>query len=403
MRIGWGDFDGWIFNTSYNTERATGTVGMFGRDQDYMLIWNRQSIEDAVAAGNFITSEQAPDVPVISYADVEVYAVKVPLNPHGVDVSPTGRYMFIGGKATSLVDVVDWDKAKVAIAEQRFEGEEFGVPILDTEFVRAASMDLGLGPTHIDFDDRGYAYVAFFVDSDVKRIPMGGPHASQHNKDPWTVAEVIPVHYAVGHLMVPGGDSAQPYGDYLIAMNKLAKDTFMPHGPLIAEAHEVFDISGDTSPMVDQVPLPPETHYSQAIPVSLVNPVGIYQLPAEPESPRVEYDYGTKTVNVFMTAIRSWFDPGTFNVPEGWTIRMKMTNVEQSLDITHGIAVTGHNVSVSLDPGQVRTVEFTAGEPGVHWYYCIWFCSELHLEMRGSMIVIEEANWDSSFEWKPPA
>ena len=189
---------------------------------------------------------------------------------------------------------------------------------------------------------------------------------------------MIPVHYAVGHLMVPGGDSAQPYGDYLISMNKLAKDTFMAHGPLVAEAHEVFDITGDTSPMVDQVPLPPETHYSQAIPVSMVNPIGVYELPAEPESPRVEYDYGTQTVNVFMTAIRSWFDPGAFNVPEGWTVRMKITNVEQSLDITHGLAVTGHNVSVSLDPGQVRTIEFTAGDPGVHWYYCIWFCSELH-------------------------
>ena len=189
MRIGWGESDGWIFNTSYNTERATGTVGMFARDQDYMFIWNRKSIEDAVAAGNYVTSTQAPDVPVVSYADIEVYAVKVPLNPHGVDVSPTGRYMFIGGKATSLVDVVDWDKVQVAIDEQRFEGEEFGVPILETDFVKAASMDWASAQrtsTSMIVDTRT---------SPSSWTPTSsGFHSArrtrrQHSKTPWEVAE----------------------------------------------------------------------------------------------------------------------------------------------------------------------------------------------------------------------
>jgi nitrous-oxide reductase len=199
MRIGWGDSDGWIINTTYNSERAVETVPMFAREEDYVFFWRRKSIEDAVAARNHIASVESPDVPIVSWQDIEVYSAKVPLNPHGIDVSPTGKYMFVGGKATSLVVVLDFEKVQQAITEKRFMGEEFGVPILDTEFVRAATMDLGLGATHIEFDDKGFAYVGFFVDSDIKKIPLGGPHLEQHGLDPWQAAEVIP--YSVGHLL----------------------------------------------------------------------------------------------------------------------------------------------------------------------------------------------------------
>ena len=117
----------------------------------------------------------------------------------------------------------------------------------------------------------------------------------------------------------------------------------------------------------------------------------------------VVYDYDDKIVTVDMTVVRSWFQPDAFTVPEGWTVKIHATNIEQTLDMTHGIAVTGHPVSVSLDPGEVRDIEFTAGDPGVYWYYCIWFCSELHLEMRGRMIVVAEDEWDPSMEWRPAA
>ena len=48
-------------------------------------------------------------------------------------------------------------------------------------------------------------------------------------------------------------------------------------------------------------------------------------------------------------------------------------------------------------------IEFSAGLEGVYWFYCLWFCSELHLEMRGRMIVIPEKDWNESYEWKAPA
>jgi nitrous-oxide reductase len=64
-----------------------------------------------------------------------------------------------------------------------------------------------------------------------------------------------------------------------------------------------------------------------------------------------------------------------------------LTNSEQTPDATHGFAVPTRNVMVSLDPGETTTVEFTVDRPGTYSYYCTEFCSALHLEMQGWLIV----------------
>jgi len=403
VRVGWGESDGWIINTAYNTERGMSSVPMFERENDYLYFWKRASIEQAIADGKYVTTEQAPDVAVVSWKDVEVYMTEIPLNPHGLDVSPTGKYILTSGKATTLIVAVDMNMVLEAIEKEDFQGEEYGVPILTTESVREATMDLGLGPTHIEFDDKGFAYIGFFVDSDAKKVPMGGPYTEKHGMEPWKVADVFPAHYSIGHIMIPGGDSAQPYGKYFIAMNKLAKDTFLPHGPLITESHELFSIGEVPAKMIDQMALGPESHYAQAIPVSLVTPnvLAVYSLPAQTEHPRVEYDYTNEVVNVYMDVVRSWFTPDMFTVPQGWHVNMHLTSQEQAMDITHGLAVDNYNVVTSIDPGEIKTIEFVADKEGVHWFYCNWFCSELHMEMRGRMIVIPQDEWSAEQEWQP--
>ena len=55
--------------------------------------------------------------------------------------------------------------------------------------------------------------------------------------------------------------------------------------------------------------------------------------------------------------------------------------------MTHGVAFPHHGINIAVDPGQTAIVPFKAGKPGAYWYYCTWFCSALHLEMRGRMIV----------------
>lgn len=402
LRIGWGKSDGWIINTTYNTERATSAVPMFARKEDYLYFWNIASIKKAIAEKKYVTTKQAPDVPVISWKDVEVYMTPVPLNPHGLDISPTGKYLLVGGKATTYVVAVDFEKVLKAIEEKKFKGQEFGVPIITSEDSRAATMDIGMGATHIEFDNNGYAYVGFFVDSDNKRVALGPPYSEKHGKDPWTVVDTMPAHYSVGHLLVPGGDSAKPYGKYLISMNKLAKDSFLPHGPLITENHELFNIEEMPAKMIDQMAMGPETHYSQAIPIELIakQTKTAYERPEEPEEARVEYDYAKKEVHAYVDVIRSWFTPDWFTVPQGWTVKMKLSSREEAMDITHGLALDGYNVTASIDPGEVKDLTFKADKPGVFWYYCIWFCSELHMEMRGRMIVVPQNEWSKEKEWK---
>ncbi len=92
-------------------------------------------------------------------------------------------------------------------------------------------------------------------------------------------------------------------------------------------------------------------------------------------------------VDVYMTCIRSKFAPEQFEVHEGDEIHLRLTNVETVRNMTHGIAISKHGINLAADPGQTAETTFVAQKPGTYWYYCTWFCSALHLEMRGRMLV----------------
>jgi heme/copper-type cytochrome/quinol oxidase subunit 2 len=55
--------------------------------------------------------------------------------------------------------------------------------------------------------------------------------------------------------------------------------------------------------------------------------------------------------------------------------------------MTHGVAISRVGINLAVDPGQTSETTFVVGKPGTYWYYCTWFCSALHLEMRGRMLV----------------
>jgi nitrous-oxide reductase len=92
-------------------------------------------------------------------------------------------------------------------------------------------------------------------------------------------------------------------------------------------------------------------------------------------------------VEVWMNVIRSHFTPDIIRAKAGDRIIVHLTNSEATADATHGFAVPTKNVMVSLDPGETTTVEFVMEKPGSYSFYCTEFCSALHLEMQGWLIV----------------
>jgi nitrous-oxide reductase len=92
-------------------------------------------------------------------------------------------------------------------------------------------------------------------------------------------------------------------------------------------------------------------------------------------------------VHVYMTAVRSHFTPDIVRVKQGDVVHLHITSLEQTKDATHGFAIGSHNVNLSLEPGKHCNVTFTAGRAGVFPFYCTEFCSALHLEMAGYLLV----------------
>jgi nitrous-oxide reductase len=68
-------------------------------------------------------------------------------------------------------------------------------------------------------------------------------------------------------------------------------------------------------------------------------------------------------------------------------VSLHFTNLERAEDEVHGFAMYGQNVQLSIEPGKTASATFVADKAGVYPYYCTEFCSALHLEMQGYLLV----------------
>jgi len=403
---GKGPSEGWFFFTSYNSEQANTKLetNASQNDKDYIAAVNFVQAEKCVADGKAKTfpakyfhnwmdestrsarSEIKTSVKMLDPRDCQgmVYYLPTPKSPHGVDIDPTGEYIVAGGKLASMIPVHSFTKLTKAIADKAFDGELSGIPVLKYASVIAGEVQKpGLGPLHTEFDGKGYAYTSMFISSEVVKWKLGT----------WEVVDRIPTYYSIGHLMIPGGDSKKPWGKYLVAMNKITKDRYLPTGPEMAQSAQLIDISGEKMKLLLDFPTIGEPHYAQALPASMIKDkqVKFYSLAknASPHVTKAESEGGItrsgNVVHVKMIAIRSHFAPDNLEgVMVGDTVYFHVTNIEQDWDILHGFAVLGAtNSELILNPGETRTLKWVPRTPGVYPFYCTDFCSALHQEMQG--------------------
>ena len=202
-----------------------------------------------------------------------------------------------------------------------------------------------------------------------------------------------PTFYSIGHLCVPGGDSRKPIGKYVIALNKITKDRYLPTGPELNQSAQLFDITGDKMQLLLDFPTYGEPHYAQAIAADKIakNSKKIYKIEdnVNPFVTKSEADARVvkkgNRVDVYMTAIRSHLNPDNIEgINPGDEVYFHVTNLEQDWDVPHGFAIKGANNSeLLIMPGETQTIKWIPLRAGMFPFYCTDFCSALHQEMQG--------------------
>lgn len=392
--------DGWVFCNSINTERAYGGIlegkpplesGATQNDMDYLHCIHWRKAEAVVKAGKTTTIAGMRTIPLQTMIDENLLAfAPEPKSPHGVDVTPDGTGIVVGGKLDTHTTVFDTQKIRAQMEAKRYAGKDpYGVPILDLKSVLLGQCEIGLGPLHTVFDDKGFAYTSVFIETVVAKWSL----------KEMKVVEKIDTNFNIGHLVAAEGDTVSPDGKFLIAMNKWALDRFAPVGPLLPQNFQLIDISGPKMQLLYDMPLPlGEPHNAQMIkagklkPIEVYKPIGFNPLtdqvdPNATVAGKERIERKDDGVHVYMTAVRSHFSPDIVRVKQGDTVHLHVTNVEQAKDATHGLAIGGQNINVSLEPGKHCNVTFVADRAGVYPFYCTEFCSALHLEMAGYLLV----------------
>ncbi|SDE48088.1 nitrous oxide reductase apoprotein [Pricia antarctica] len=412
---------GWVFITTYNTEEAHTLleVNASQNDKDFIAAVNWKKAEEYIKQGKFktekaeyahniydedthmATSTIKNEVRVLDASELPglVYFLPTPKSPHGCDVDPTGEYIVGNGKLSADLTVHSFTKMLDAIENKKFDGEAYNIPILNFEDVLGGTVKQpGLGPLHTEFDGKGNAYTTFFISSEVVKWKLGT----------WEILDRKPTYYSPGHLSIPGGNSRKPWGKYLLAMNKITKDRYLPTGPEVSQSAQLYDITGEKMELLSDFPTIGEPHYASMVPAELIQSKSkkIYRLDenkhpyATTSDANVKVEREGNEVHVYMTMIRSHLNPDNIEgVKVGDKVYFHLTNLEQDYDVPHGFAVIGaENSELLVMPGETETTVWYPKKVGVWPFYCTDFCSALHQEMSG-YIRVSPADSNTELTW----
>ncbi len=317
------------------------------------------------------------DFNVVAYdkAKDAVQFIELPAAASTVKVTPKGKsFIVLSGNNALVYD---------------FSGKQLG------------KIDFGAKTTDLAFDYRANtAYVSLF---DAKKVV-------RFNYADMKTGPSIALTFKPGQLMTPQGLSAAPHSNYLVVVDKQGLyDNYPNVGPVRPSFQHLIDISSDDMKDIYTMSLPQANVYgSVAVKRTTIKPIIRYPTgtnsrtgeisPFKTVAGKEKIEREGNRVHVFGTLIRSHITPEIVTVNEGDVVTFHLTNLERAEDETHGFTIDTYGKHGSFEPGKTASLTFTADRAGVFPYYCTEFCSALHLEMEGMLLVKPKGYKDTKVE-----